>query len=380
MKIIIATDKFKGSLTSFEACEAIAAGLSLFNKEIDIVQLPMADGGDGFAKVFKHYTSSTDIICKTCDPLGRSISGTYQWDEKENTAVIELAVASGLVLLQEHEQNPLYSSSYGTGLQIKDAIDKGAEKIILGLGGSATNDAGMGILEALGFRFLGLKDQWLGSCGRNLLLIDKIVPPAVLPTVRFEIACDVQNLLYGPDGAAYIYAPQKGANEEDVTQLDEGLKHFASLIYKQTGRDISKVPGTGAAGGIAAGLMGFFDVEISEGTKMIMKANDLEKELQDADLIITGEGKIDHQTQNGKVVSEIALLGKKYNIPVIAYCGISDLNDSDIEEANLNAVFAIAAKHDDITTSMKKAKELLQQKVADTIPSVMASLSGNRSL
>lgn len=380
MKVVVAIDKFKGSLTSFGACEAIANGLSSFDKNIHIVQLPMADGGDGFSQVLKHYTSSTDITCKTCDPLGRKIHGAYQWDANENVAVIELAVASGLVLLEKHEQNPLYSSSFGTGLQIKDAIERGAQKIILGLGGSATNDAGMGILEAMGFRFLGLKDQWLGSCGRNLLLIDKIVPPAIIPSIKFEIACDVTNPLHGPEGAAYIYAPQKGANKEDIMQLDEGLKHFASIIYKQTGRDISGIRGTGAAGGIAAGLMAFFDVEIKEGTKMMIEASNIEKELLNADLLITGEGKIDNQTKNGKVVNEIALLGQKYNIPVIAYCGISEPESIDFMEPKLNAVFAIAAKDDDIAKSMKNAKELLQQKVASTIPSIMASLSGNRSL
>ena len=144
----------------------------------------MADGGDGFAKVFKYYLSSTDIMCKTCDPLGRTLSTVYQWNESEKTAIIELAAASGLMLLEKHEQNPLYTSTYGTGLQIKNAIERGAEKIILGLGGSATNDAGMGILEALGFQFFDNKNHWLGSCGRNLLFIDKVIPPAELPQYK----------------------------------------------------------------------------------------------------------------------------------------------------------------------------------------------------
>ena len=243
----------------------------------------------------------------------------YHWNEDTSTAIIEMAIASGLVLLEKHEQNPLYTSTYGTGLQIKDAIERGVGKIILGLGGSATNDAGMGILEALGFQFYGAKNQWLGSCGRNLLFIEKIIPPPAIPAIKIEIACDVQNPLYGPDGAAHVYGLQKGAGEEDLVQLDAGLKHFASIIYKQTGKDVSQIRGTGAAGGIAAGLMAFFDVEIREGAKMIIGASQLEKELLNTDLLITGEGKIDNQTKHGKVVSEIGLLGEKYNIPVVAY-------------------------------------------------------------
>jgi glycerate kinase len=378
LKIIIATDKFKGSITSFEAGRIIAECLRSLYTQAEVLQFPMADGGDGFAEVFNYYTSSVSLVCNACDPLGRAIPAPYQWNE--NTAIIELATASGLVLLEKHEQNPLYTSTYGTGLQIKDAIQKGATKIILGLGGSATNDAGMGILEALGFRFLGAKDQWVGPCGRNLLLIEKIVPPPDIPDIKIEMACDVQNPLYGPDGAAYVYGPQKGAGEEDLIQLDAGLKHFSSIIYKQTGKDVSQIPGTGAAGGVPAGLMAFFDVEIREGAKMVIEASQLERELLNTDLLITGEGKIDNQTRQGKVVNEIALLGEKYNIPVVAYCGISEWQHIDFMEARLNAVFAIANNADDIAASMKNAKELLQQKVAATIPSIMALLSGNRSL
>jgi glycerate 2-kinase len=380
LKIIIAPDKFKGSLTSFEACQSIADGISQLPDKIEIIQFPMADGGDGFAQVFKHYTSSSDIMYKSCDPLGRRMQTIYQWNEKEKTAIIELAVASGLVLLEKNEQNPLYNSTQGTGLQIKDAIERGAEKIILGLGGSATNDAGMGILEALGFHFFDQRNHWLGSCGRNLLFIDKIVPPPVMPPVKFEIACDVQNVLYGPDGAAFVYAWQKGANEEEVKQLDEGLKHFATMVYQQTGRWLSAIPGTGAAGGIAAGLMGFFDVELKEGTKMIIETSGIISEIRDADLLITGEGKIDRQTNNGKVVNEIAMLGEKYDIPVIAYCGINELDENDYKGTKLRSVFAIRDETVDDESSIKKAKELLRDKVKVTLPSIISGLSGNRSL
>ena len=375
MKIIVAPDKFKGSLTSFEACSAITAGIGQSYSEAKVIGFPMADGGDGFASVLKHYTGSSDVVCKTCDPLGRGMEGVYQWNEKEKTAIIELAVASGLTLLDRQEQNPLYTSTYGTGLQIKEAVERGAEKIVLGLGGSATNDAGMGILEALGFQFLDAEDQWLGSCGRNLSLVDSIISPEQRPDIKFEIACDVQNVLHGVNGAAYVYAPQKGANEEEVKQLDEGLAHFASVIYKQTGKQVSDIPGTGAAGGIAAGLMGFFEVELKEGTKMIMEASGIVKELEGTDLLITGEGKIDTQTKNGKLINEISGLGNKYDIPVIAYCGISDMDKNGSKEIGLEAIFPIADMPSETDYAMKYAKDLLQTKVAATLPSIISGRS-----
>src|SRR5450432_2223138 len=198
MKIIIAPDKFKGSLTSAEVCSCILLGIQLADKNIDVLSFPMADGGDGFAAVMQHYTQTETVQCATVDPLGRSVTASYQWNDQNNTAIIELAAASGLVLLQTPERNPMKTSSYGTGLLIKDAIAKGAEKIILGIGGSATNDAGTGILSALGFKFTDINDKVIPASGENLISVQKIIPPAVLPSVHFEIACDVDNVLYGP--------------------------------------------------------------------------------------------------------------------------------------------------------------------------------------
>ena len=216
MKIIVAPDKFKGSLTSFEACRSISRGIKSANEKMVVSEFPMADGGDGFALVLKHYLKTDTINCDTVDPLGRKINASFQWHEKQKAAIIEMAVASGLVLLKEKERNPLFASSLGTGLLIKHAVDKGAKKIVLGLGGSATNDGGTGILSALGFQFADEKGDHLNASGENLLRIKKIIPPSVVAQVKFEIACDVHNVLYGPNGAAYIYAPQKGADDEQV--------------------------------------------------------------------------------------------------------------------------------------------------------------------
>ncbi|MEI9946991.1 MAG: glycerate kinase [Chitinophagaceae bacterium] len=380
MKIIVAPDKFKGSLTCFEASKSIADGIAHIYNGIDVLQFPMADGGDGFSSVMQYYFKTIDNKCAAQDPLGRTMEAHYQWNNENKTAIIELAVTSGLVLLNKKEQNPLNTSTFGTGLQLQDAINNGAEKIILGIGGSATNDAGMGILSALGFQFLDSNEHLLLPCGKNLLLIEKIILPSTIPAIKIEIACDVQNIMYGPNGAAYIYGPQKGANEQEVKQLDEGLKHFASVLYKHTGRNISHIPGTGAAGGIAAGLMSFFDVSLTEGTKMIIEASGIKNELSNTDLLITGEGKIDHQSKEGKVVGEIAQLGIQHKIPVVAYCGITTLNQEEAKELGLNFTWPIADDKNDIESSIKNAGVFLQNKTMATLPSIMALLSGNKSL
>src|SRR5687768_13126018 len=243
MKIIIAPDKFKGSLTSFEVCKAISKGIKRADKSVKLFEFPMADGGDGFGAVMKHYLKTDTVYCDTIDPLGRNLAVFYEWNENEKTAIIEIAVASGLVLLKQEELNPMRTSTLGTGLIIKDAIAKGARKIILGLGGSATNDAGTGILSALGFQFADENDQLLQACGGNLVNMKKIIKPSFIPTIKFEIASDVQNILYGPQGAAYVYAAQKGADEEQVKTLDKGLQNLAAIIKKETGKDISSIPG-----------------------------------------------------------------------------------------------------------------------------------------
>jgi glycerate kinase len=356
MKVIIAPDKFKGSLTSFEACEAIAAGVQNTTEKAETLLFPMADGGDGFAAVMKYYLHTDTIFCHTEDPLGRPITASYELGANDSVAIIEMASASGLVLLKESERNALSTSTYGTGLMIKDAMAKGAKKIILGLGGSATNDAGTGILAALGFTFMNKDGQALKACGENLVHIDTIIPPDQLPDLRFDIACDVQNTLYGQQGAAYIYAPQKGASPEDVKLLDAGLQHFAGLLKK----DIARIPGTGAAGGIAAGLMGSFDVSLRKGIELVIATSGIENALPRADLVITGEGKIDRQTLYGKVVSEIAALSGSHHIPAIAFCGVSEVDDP--HRLKLQAVQAIKPENMSTAEAMTNGARLLTEK------------------
>lgn len=358
MKVVIAPDKFKGSLTSFEACSAIATGIKTVDPAAETFEFPMADGGDGFAAVMKHYWHTTTIPCPTVDPLGRPLDCTT-FELKDKTAIIELASASGLVLLNEKERDPLKTSTFGTGRMIKAAIDAGAREIILGLGGSATNDAGTGILEALGFQFTDTTGRPYRAAGGDLLHIHSIIPPKIVPDVKFTIACDVQNVLYGEEGAAYVYAPQKGATPEAVALLDQGLRQFAGLLKK----DVAAIPGAGAAGGIAAGLMGFFDVRIEKGIRLVMDSSNIMHQLQHADVVITGEGKIDRQSEYGKVVSEIALAAAQHHIPVIAFCGISEVDDG--APLHLNEIRVIAPSGMSPGESMAKAKVLLKNSAAD---------------
>jgi len=364
MKIIVAPDKFKGSLTCFEVCKAISTGIKKSGQSIEVFEFPMADGGDGFATVIKHYLRTDTVYCDTVDPLGRNITVSYEWNEKDRIAIIEMAVASGLVLLKEEERDPLLTSTLGTGLLIKNAIGKGATKIILGLGGSATNDAGTGILAALGFQFVNERGDLLQASGENLLLIKKIIIPSFIPPVKFEIACDVQNVLYGHQGAAYVYAPQKGANEEQVKFLDKGLKNFAAVIKEETGKDISAIPGTGAAGGIAAGVLPFFDVGMKKGIEMIIEASKIEEQMTGTNLLITGEGKIDEQSSAGKVVGYMAVLAKEYGISCIALCGELQLDEAGIKTLGLQKAIAIQDSSVSKEEAMKNAGSLLIKKAS----------------
>ncbi len=363
MTILIAPDKFKGSLTSFEVTQAIKAGLekNLANK---ILAFPFADGGDGFAAVMKYYLHTDTICCKATDPLGRPIDASYEWSNKNKTAIIEMAVASGLVLLKEEEKNPLKTSSYGTGLIIKHAIENGAKKILLGLGGSATNDAGIGILSALGFVFMDTDDKVLAPVGENLSAIKKIIAPVVLPAVQFEIACDVQNTLYGPHGAAYIYAPQKGADKNSVELLDSGLKNFATVIEQQTSKDVAQFTGSGAAGGIAAGLQAFFNISLAKGVELVAAASNIKEQLQTADLLITGEGKIDNQSTEGKVTGYMASLAKQFHIDCIAVCGMSALSEKEKQSMGFKKIITLANNTAEAKYAIENASKLLAEKAS----------------
>ncbi len=368
MKIIIAPDKFKGSLTSIEVCDAIKKGIFEADNSIESLSFPMADGGDGFAEVMKYYLHTETQFVRTVDPLGRNISASYEWNKKDFFAIIELASSSGLVILKKEERNPLVTSTVGTGLLIMHAINNGANKIILGIGGSATNDAGTGILSAMGFTILDEGNNILKPSGENLLLIKKIVPPDFLPPVKIEIACDVINPLYGPEGAAYIFSPQKGATPEQVKKLDNGLKRFSTIIEQQTGKNLSTIPGAGAAGGIAAGLMAYLNVTLTQGTELIINASSIKNFIDDVDFIITGEGKLDKQSFGGKTISAITSMAKEKNIPVAALCGKLELSEAEWRQLGLSFAVEINDASMNEEKSMRMASALVRDKAKSIVP------------
>lgn len=361
MRILIAIDKFKESLTSVEAASIIQKSIKDIHPNYHITILPMADGGDGFAHTLKFYLNTKTIYVDSVDSLNNKIRGYYEWSAINKTAIVELAVCSGLATIPFNQRNPLHTNTYGTGLLIKHAIQKGAKKIILGLGGSATNDAGIGISAALGFQFFDKNGNLLNPIGASLTQIAEISAPKKLPKIRFEIASDVVNPLYGKNGAAYIYAPQKGANISQVDFLDKGLKNIAKVIKGSTGKDISKINGVGAAGGVAAMLIPYFTSNISSGFDLIVKLSKLKTHLKKTNLLITGEGKIDKQSFQGKVVGSLIEFTKGIKLDIILIAGkVEGVNSKILSKYKM---IELADKNRSIKYSIKNAKSILHKKV-----------------
>ncbi len=359
MKILIAPDKFKGSLTAQAVCIALAKGLKKANPNLEIITRPMADGGDGSLEVLAHYVDLKTVSLEVEDPLFRPINTAYQM--AGTTAYIEMAAASGLALLKEKERNCMDTSSYGTGELILDAIKKGATTIYLFIGGSATNDAGMGIASALGWVFYSKSGEILVPIGENLTKVHRIdnsflfYKPA---KVAVKVICDVNNPFYGANGAAYVYAPQKGATAEEVKELDKGLRHLATLLKAANYADIADIPGAGAAGGVGGGAMAFLDATLVSGIQTFLELTQLENAIKACDLVITGEGKLDNQTAQGKVISGVCQLAKEHDKPVIAVCGAVDLPTP--ASLGLQAVYTVLSKSQSVNEAMDKAAEKLE--------------------
>jgi glycerate kinase len=366
LKILIAPDKFKGSLTAQEVCDSIEAGILSVKPESDIIKLPLADGGEGFSEAIIGKKISEKVEITVNDPLNRWKSAHY-FIVENNLAIIEMANASGLKLLNSTERNPLKTSTLGTGELIRNAIGKGAKKIIVGIGGSATNDAGMGLATAFGYKFYDKNNQELKPIGENLVKVVQMIAPLqkTWQNIAIKVACDVQNTLYGINGAAHVFGPQKGANAQQVIDLDEGLRNFSRVVNKHFGKNLHFIEGTGAAGGLGYGLIAFLDAKLQSGIDLILEVNNFGKLLNGVDLTITGEGKIDSQTLSGKVVAGVCRKAKEKNIPVIAFCGINELAESQLVELGLNKV--ISLKNESITSeyAIKNAMELLKERAAE---------------
>ena len=363
MKILIAAGAFKQSLTASEVCAAIAAGLQQSGLDADLEQLPIADGGNGTLDAFL-AAGGQRLTAPVLDPLGRPIQADYGLLNDSETAVIEMALASGLELLTPDELNPLQASTYGTGQLMADALERGAERFIIGMGGSATVDGGMGCLQALGLRLLDAHGRDVQAGAAGLAQIASFDDSGLDPRwrrARIVIASDVDNPTLGEQGAARIFGPQKGADAAMVKQLERNLRHCFTRLYEQRGIDVRQVRGGGAAGAFAAGLMAFLSCEIVSGIDMVLAQNRFEDKLARASLVITGEGQIDAQTLGGKGPLGVAKLAAAQGLPTVAIVGGLNIDDALLHAAGVQAAFSIVDKPMPLQAALDDAADLLRR-------------------
>ncbi|WP_264739533.1 glycerate kinase [Cytobacillus firmus] len=376
MKIVIAPDSFKESLSALEAANAIERGFKFIFPEADYKKMPMADGGEGTVQSLVDATQGSIIERTVTGPLGEPVNSFFGLMGNGKTAVIEMAAASGLHLVPSEKRNPLITSTRGTGELIAAALDLGVQHIIIGIGGSATNDAGAGMIQALGGKLLDKSGCDIGPGGGSLAqlaAIDMSGLDSRLRNVHFEVACDVDNPLTGPKGASAIFGPQKGASPEMVKLLDQNLGHFADVVENALGKPFRHIEGAGAAGGIGGSLLALLNADLKKGIEIVLHAVDFENEVKDADLVITGEGKIDSQTIYGKTPIGVARAAKKHGIPVIGLAGsLSD--DSDIvHEHGIDALFSVVQGIVTLPEALEKAAIYMER----TARNIAASMKMN---
>jgi len=374
MKILLATNYLKGSLSAIEAANTIEKAALTVDKELEIKKLPIADGGDGTLDAIKLYTDFEEKISQVSDPLDRKISAKWliiDYNE-EKTAVIESAQACGLSLLKPNEYNPLKTTTFGVGELINQAAENDCKKIIITIGGSSTNDGGAGILQALGIKLLDKNKNQIpqGAEGlKNLESIDISGLNPKLKDVKILVACDVKNPLCGKNGASFVYAPQKGANPEQVEILDKNLSKFADLTAKTTGHDYRNVQGTGAAGGISFALKSFLNAELISGFRFIADISRLEEKIKNSDFVITTEGRIDSQTLEGKAPFQVAQLAKKNNIPTFLITGSVE-KGLNSENSGIKEIFSMTNETVSQENSIKKASYFLENVAIQVIQSI----------
>ncbi len=343
-KIIIAPDSFKGTMSSIEVCDVIGSAIKKYMPNTEVIKLPIADGGEGTVDAYLQSVGGTRKSVGVSGPLGQKVMAEYGILKDNETAVVEMAAASGLPLV-EGEKKPLLATTYGTGELISHAVKEGCRRIILGIGGSATTDGGIGALSALGVRFLDAKGNEVTLNGAGLPKIAKVSDVGLnkeLRNVEIVVACDVLNPLAGKNGAAHVFSAQKGANEQEVEFLDDGLLHLNKILSAHTGVDLKDEPGMGAAGGICLSLKSFLNVELKIGIDLILKTADFDSKLKGADLVVTGEGKLDGQSINGKVPVGVSLRAKEKSVPVLAIVGLATNEKEELEalyEAGITAIF-----------------------------------------
>lgn len=377
-KVVVASDSFKGSLSSLEVADAVAMAINECILGCRVEKVEVADGGEGTMEALHRTLGGVKVAVEVCDPLGRPITASYVILADSVTAVLEMAVASGLPLLAPQERNPMKTSTYGTGQLIADALRKGCRKFLIGIGGSATNDAGMGMLEALGIRFRDAEGNLLPGRGESLGMVEDIDLSGIcagLAESEFIIACDVDAPLYGPKGAACVFAPQKGADAEMVAMLNDGLEHFSSVVNRVTGMDVSEIPGAGAAGGLGGGFVAFLHARLERGIEMVLDAISFDDRIRGASLIITGEGRVDYQTLTGKTPYGILKRARRQGIPVVAIGGSVALGEKEALEAGFAGVYAVTPEGMPLSEAMtrevainnvrNKVKEIIKQSISN---------------
>jgi len=345
LKIVIAPDSFKGCLTALQVCDAIERGLRVVRQDLEIVKVPMADGGEGTVQSLVEATGGR-VVAETVEgPLGKPTPATFGVLGDGRTAAIEMAAASGLPLVPPELRNPLLTTTYGTGQLIKAALDLGCRTLIVGIGGSATTDCGAGMAQALGARMLGVDAGEIQRVsGGEMAKVARIDSSGLDPRLAesdVRVACDVDNPLYGETGAAHVYGPQKGATPEIVRQLDDGLRHFAARMAEDLGAQVADVPGAGAAGGLGAGLVAFCGAKLESGVGIVIDTVGLLDTVKDADLVITGEGRVDFQTAFGKTPSGVADAAKQFGVPVVAVGGSIALDATSLHNKGFDALMPI---------------------------------------
>lgn len=364
MKIIIAPNAFKGSLSAWEAACCIEEGIKRALPKARCIKVPVADGGDGTVEALVRATGGKQVYKKVDGPAGKPARAGFGVLGDNRTGVIEMAMASGLALIPKREQNPLKTTTYGTGQLIEAAMDKGCRYLIVGIGGSATVDGGIGMAQALGIKFLDKSGKEVGRGGGALAKIKNIDISGLdkrMKKTNVVVACDVTNPLLGRNGSARIFGPQKGADPKMVVQLEAGLANLARVIKRDLGKDIKNIPGAGAAGGLGAGLMAFLDANLKSGIDLVIKAAELEQKMKGADLVITTEGCIDEQTAFGKAPAGVAAIGKKYKVPVVALGGQVAGQTQGLHKCGINAAFSIIRSPLTLEQAIKESKPALRQ-------------------
>jgi len=366
MRVVIAPDSFKGCLNAVDAALAMRRGVQRVYPDSVIDMIPMADGGEGTVDAILCAVRGEKIKINVTDPLGRPIGAAYALIDKGETAIIEMAAASGLTLLSDHERNPRVTSTQGTGMLIRSALDRGVKKILLGIGGSATNDGGAGLAVALGVKLQDGQGNELspgGAALADLVNIDMSGLDPRLAKVEIEVACDVENLLCGPEGASVVYGPQKGATPEDIQVMDNALHKLGEVLSHVVGTNLLDLVGGGAAGGLGAGVVGFLGAKLRPGSQMILEVANADEKIKHADLVLTGEGRTDYQTAYGKVPVGVSALAQKYSVPALVISGSVEGSPDFLAAVGVASCFSVAEGPATLAEAFLKAEEQLERAV-----------------